>query len=713
MNPTQRALPKRIERLHDLASNLWWSWNPGAREVFRRLDYPLWRRTHHNPLQMLNLVTADRFEEVARDPAFLQTYDNAIERFLRTESGVGTWWSSRPPGVSNTSIAYFSAEFALHQSVPLYAGGLGVLAGDHCKEASDLGVPLIGVGFRYAVGYFQQTVSAEGWQQEFYNRFAIDETPIERARTPAGELCNILVPLRQGAVHVAVWLVRVGRVKVYLLDTDVEENAPLERELSSRLYVGEREARLQQEIILGIGGVRALRALGHDPAVWHLNEGHAAFVIFERIRELSETGETVAKALQKVQSTTVFTTHTPVAAGHDTFSFDLVESHLSDFWGTGSSRRDALLELAAYDNGEGSLFNMTVLALRGSGAMNAVSQTHGEVTSRMFMPIFGNAEDSVRAVTNGVHIPTWIAPAIDLLFERYLGADWKERQDDPSLWDRVLTIPDDELWQVRQSLRVHLLTFIREHARDRWVQQQASAAQLAANGTLLDPSALTIGFARRFTDYKRSELIFNDQNRLARLLNILGRPVQLIFAGKAHPSDEPGKRSIERIYRYATDPQCAGRVAFVDDYNLHVARFFVQGCDVWLNNPRKPMEACGTSGMKASINGVPHLSVGDGWWSEGYTGMNGWLIDSEGGDQAEAETIYRLLEEQIIPSFYERDERGVPIQWMAIVKQAIRTVAPRFCARRMVKQYVDQMYLPQTDAMAAAAKTQGKEAVER
>jgi starch phosphorylase len=391
----------------------------------------------------------------------------------------------------------------------------------------------------------------------------------------------------------------------------------------------------------------------------------------------------------------------------------MVENYLADFWGTDSSRRDALLQLAAYDNGEGSLFNMTVLAHRGSGAMNAVSQTHREVTSGMFTPIFGNTEDSVRAVTNGVHIPTWIAPAIDLLFERYLGPDWKERQDDSSLWDRVFDIPDDELWQVRQSLRVHLLTFIREHARDRWVQQQASAAQLAANGTLLDPSALTIGFARRFTDYKRSELIFHDQNRLAHLLNMLGRPVQLIFAGKAHPSDEPGKRSIERIYRYATDPQFAGRVAFVDDYNLHVARFFVQGCDVWLNNPRKPMEACGTSGMKASINGVPHLSVGDGWWSEGYTGVNGWLIDSEAGDQAEADTIYRLLEEQIIPSFYERNERGVPVQWMAIVKQAIRTVAPRFCARRMVKQYVDQMYLPQTDAMAATAKTQGKEAVER
>src|SRR5215475_146313 len=350
MNPGRGTLlPTRISGLRDLASNLWWSWNPTAREVFRWLDYPLWQSTDHNPLKLLGEIAPERFEEAAANPLFLQLYDKALEKLSRTRNGHGTWWAKRNHH-PDFSIAYFSAEFALHQSVPLYAGGLGVLAGDHCKEASDLGVPLIGVGFRYSVGYFQQTVSAEGWQQEFYNRFAIDETPIERARTPAGQLCSILVPLRQGAVHVAVWLAKVGRVKVYLLDTDVEENAPWERELSSRLYVGDREARLQQEIILGIGGVRALRALGHEPAVWHLNEGHAAFVIFERIRELAETGEAVTKALQTVRSNTVFTTHTPVAAGHDTFSFDMVESYLADFWGTGSSRRDALIELAAYDN---------------------------------------------------------------------------------------------------------------------------------------------------------------------------------------------------------------------------------------------------------------------------------------------------------------------------------------------------------------------------
>ena len=416
-----------------------------------------------------------------------------------------------------------------------------------------------------------------------------------------------------------------------------------------------------------------------------------------------------------MRSTTLFTTHTPVAAGHDTFSADQVESHLGDLSGTDSGCREALFELAMHDSGEGPLFNMTVLALRGSGSVNAVSRVHREVTSRMFAPISGTVADSVKAVTNGVHLPTWTAPAINGLFERYLGPDWKDRQDDPSLWDQVFDIPDDELWQIRQSLRVHLLTYIREHARDRWVQQQASAAQLAAHGMLLDPSALTIGFARRFTDYKRSDLIFNDQDRLARLLNALGRPVQLIFAGKAHPFDELGKRTLERIYRCAADSQFAGRVAFVDDYNLHIARFFVQGCDIWLNNPRKPLEACGTSGMKASIIGVPHLSVADGWWSEGYTGLNGWIIDSEefGGEQTEAEAIYRLLEEEIVPTFYERDKRGVPVQWMAIVKQAIRTVAPQFCARRMVKEYVEQMYLPQTDAMAASATTQQREASEQ
>ena len=701
--PSRQTLPSRIERLPELASDLWWSWNPVAREVFRRLDYKLWRQTNHNPVKMLGLVSPQRLAEVERDPSFVHVYDDAMERLADARSGSGTWWSRCHTNLSDTRVAYFSAEFAIHQSIPVYAGGLGVLAGDYCKEASDLGVPLIGVGFRYSRGYFHQTISAEGWQVESYDRFRIEETPLERARTSAGEPCTVLVPVGHTNIHVAVCLVRLGRVKVYLLDTDMEENPPSDRELSARLYVAGHESRLQQEIILGIGGVRALRALGHNPTVWHLNEGHASFVVFERIRELVDAGETVMGALEKVRSTTVFTTHTPLPAGHDAFPFHLVDRQLAGCWETDGDRRNSLLSLGGYDNGAGWLFNMTVLALRGSSAVNGVSEVHREVTRKMFASVWTDTKEPIQGITNGIHVPTWIAPAIDALLERHLGSDWKERQDDASVWDGIFAIPDEELWEARQSLKAYLLTFVREHARHRWTRQQVTAAHLAASGTLLDPSALTIGYARRFTEYKRPELIFNDQDRLARLLNA-SRPVQLIFAGKAHPSDEPGKRSIQRICHLAGDPRFAGRIAFVDDYDLHVAHFFVQGCDVWLNTPRKPIEACGTSGMKASINGVPHLSVGNGWWAEGCTGLNGWLIEpGESRDEhSEAQAIYRLLEEEVIPAFYERDKRGVPVRWMAIVKQAIRTVAPRFCARRMLKDYVEQMYVPRAEGAKQA-----------
>ena len=695
---SKRTLPDRIARLRELASDLWWSWNPGAREVFRYLDYAVWRGTHHNPIRMLGLVSPERLEGVACDPAFLALYDRAIDGLDSTRSGTDTWWPRRFPELSGCEIAYFSAEFAVHQSLPIYAGGLGILAGDHCKEASDLGLPLIGVGFMYPMGYFRQRVSADGWQVEVYDRLRREDVAIERAMAPGGQPCSIEVPLDDGIVRVAVWQVRLGRVKLYLLDTDVGENAARDRELSARLYVSEHEARLRQEIVLGVGGVRALRALGHNPAFWHLNEGHAAFVVFERMRELVERGESVMAALKEVRATTLFTTHTPVPAGHDTFAFHLVDHQLTGFWAAAGARRNTLLELAAYDAGGSRLFNMTALALRGSGVVNAVSQKHREVTHEMFAPIWAGAaeETPVKAVTNGVHIPTWIAPAMDALLRRHLGADWKERQDDPSLWDKVLSIPDEELWAVRRLLKKHLLAFVRERARQRWTEEQVGAAQVVAAGVLLDPSALTIGFARRFTQYKRPELIFHDAARLARLLNDLRHPVQIVFAGKAHPADDPGKRSLQRIYQRAADPRFAGRIAFVDDYDLHVAHFFVQGCDVWLNNPIGPMEACGTSGMKAAINGVPHLSVADGWWAEGYTGFNGWLIDpgAAAGEQGEAEALYRLLEEQIVPAFYECDDQGVPGRWLTIVKQAIRTVVPRFCARRMVRQYADLMCAP-------------------
>ncbi|MCC7415678.1 MAG: alpha-glucan family phosphorylase [Acidobacteria bacterium] len=696
-------LPEPLARLEELAIDLWWTWHPGAREVFRQLDYGLWRATAHNPVRMLWTIARERLTEAAADPEFVALYDRTLTSLDDARAARHTWYANAYPQLRGQSIAYFSAEFALHQSLPIYAGGLGVLAGDHCKEASDLGVPLIGVGFMYPQGYFHQRISADGWQEESYERLNWADAPIEPALTPDGKPCITAVPLGDRSVLVAVWRVRLGRVKLYLLDTDLEENAPWDRELSARLYGGDRETRVQQEIILGVGGVRALRALGSDPAVFHLNEGHAAFVVLQRIRDLIERGVSFDDALETIRQTTVFTTHTPVPAGHDAFPFHIVEKYLANCWGTLGPNRDRFLALGSHDNGGGTQFNMTALALRSAASINAVSELHGRVTRQMWDIWPGVPVDRrpVAAITNGVHAPTWIAADIAALFSTYLGADWFERHDDPALWDLVGTIPDESLWQVRQALRRYLFEFVRERARQRWTEDRGATPRVVAAGTLLEPTALTIGFARRFAGYKRPELVFHDPDRLARILNAPGRPVQIIFAGKAHPADDVGKHHLQRVYRHALDPRFAGRLAFVDDYDLHVAHFLVQGCDVWLNNPRKPMEASGTSGMKAAMNGVPHLSIGDGWWAEGFSGTNGWIIDGQSGsdsyeqtDYADAGALYRLLEEEVVPAFYDRGRDGLPRRWMALVKESIRSVAPRFSARRMVKEYVERMYAP-------------------
>ncbi len=692
--------PDRLSRLGELGTDLWWSWHRDARMVFRRLDYALWRSTAHNPVRMLWAVPQARLEAASKDDAFMRLYDRALAGLDDARAARRTWWSTRLPQFAGQTVAYFSAEFALHQSLPIYAGGLGVLAGDHCKESSDLGVPLIGVGFMYPQGYFHQHVSAEGWQEESYERLNWADAAIEHALTPEGKPCVTAVPLGDRTVLVAVWRVRLGRVTLYLLDTDLEENAPWDRELSARLYGGDRETRVQQEIILGIGGVRALKALGYEPGVFHLNEGHAAFVVLQRIRDLIEHGSSFDLALAEIRASTVFTTHTPVAAGHDAFPFWMVEKHLAGCWGTLGTDRERFLALGAYDNGGGAQFNMTALALRSAGSVNAVSQLHGEVTRSMWAGI-SEADGKVTSVTNGVHIPTWIANELAALFSTPLGQDWIDRHDDPTLWNGVLEIPDDELWAVRQALRRYLFAFVRERARHRWTVERVGTPRVVAAGTLLETETLTIGFARRFAGYKRPELIFHDPERLARILNAADRPVQVVFAGKAHPADDIGKHHLQRVYRRALDPMFGGRVAFVDDYDLHVAHFLVQGCDVWLNNPRKPFEASGTSGMKAALNGVPHLSIGDGWWAEGFTGTNGWLIDGGGDpgnpdavDAADADALYRLLENEVVPAFYDRDASGVPHRWLATVKEAIRSVAPRFSARRMVKEYAERMYAP-------------------
>jgi starch phosphorylase len=697
------TLPDRIGRLPELAVDLWWSWNE-ARSVFRRLDYALWRATAHNPVKMLWLIEPAKREAAASDPILLELYDRAIEALEAARSARNTWWGRAFPLLEGQTIAYFSAEFALHQSLPIYAGGLGVLAGDHCKEASDLGIPLVGVGFMYPQGYFHQQLSPEGWQEESYEGLNWADAPIEPAIAADGKPCITAVPLGDRSVLVAVWRVRMGRVTLYLLDTDLEENAPWDRELSARLYGGDRETRVQQEIILGIGGVRALKALGSDPAVFHLNEGHAAFVVLQRIRDLIERGSAFDDALEEIRRTTVFTTHTPVPAGHDAFPFHLVEKHLAGCWGTLGANRDRFLALGSHDTGGGAQFNMTALALRSASSVNAVSRLHGEVTRGMWGDIWPDVPEvdrPVTHVTNGVHAPTWLSFDFLEVLARYLGADWRERQDDPELWNRVLGIPDEELWSARQRLRRYLFTFIRERARQRWTEERVGIPRVVAAGTLLEPEALTIGFARRFTAYKRPELVFHDAERLAKILNAAGRPVQIIFAGKSHPADDLGKHHLQRVYKRALDPLFGGRIAFVDDYDLHVAHFMVQGCDVWLNTPRKPLEASGTSGMKAAFNGVPHLSIGDGWWAEGYDGTNGWVVDGrvsgenlDAADAADANALYRLLEEEVVPAFYDRDAANVPRRWMRFVKGAIRSVGPRFSARRMVKEYVERMYVP-------------------
>jgi len=703
MNRYPTPLPARIARLEDLASDIWWSWHPEGRAVFRRLDYAAWRATAHNPVRMLGVLPRERLEASANDPEFLVLYDRAIAALDASHAADNSWWAHRLPHLAGRTIAYFSAEFALHQSLPIYAGGLGVLAGDHCKEASDLGVPLVGVGFMYPKGYFHQHISADGWQEESNEMLNWVDAPIEQATTPDGKPCLTPVPLDDRSVLVAVWRVRVGRVQLYLLDTNLEENAPWDRELSARLYGGDRETRVQQEIILGIGGVRALRALGIEPDVYHLNEGHAAFVVLQRIRELIDHGSSFDDALEEIRQTTIFTTHTPVPAGHDAFPFHLVEKHLAGCWGTLGPNRDRFLALGSHDSGGGALFNMTALALRSAGKVNAVSQLHGEVTRAMWdiWPGVPEAQRPVTSVTNGVHVPTWIAADLAELFGEYLGPGWRDRQDDPGFWNGVLAIPDAELWRVRQTLRRYLFAFVRERARQRWTDEQVGIPRVVAAGPLLDPDVLTLGFARRFAGYKRPELLFHDTERLARILNAAGRPVQIVFAGKSHPADDVGKHHLQRVYRHALEPLYGGRVAFVDDYDLHVAHYLVQGCDAWLNNPRKPLEASGTSGMKAAINGVPHLSIGDGWWAEGFDRTNGWLIDGgvtgdnhEMVDAADANALYRLLEEEVVPAFYERGADHVPHAWMAIVKESIRTVAPRFCARRMVKEYAERMYAP-------------------
>jgi starch phosphorylase len=705
------ALPARLSRLGELAYNVWWSWHPEASGLFEYLDPALWELTYHNPVKLLRQIAPAKLEAAASDPAFLRRYGGAMIGFDRCLSGKETWFNEKHPRLASHTIAYFSAEFGVHSSLPIYSGGLGILAGDHCKEANDLGLPLVGVGFVYPQGYFHQRISPEGRQDAMYERFDYNEAPIEPLITRETSGAPLALQLDGRTIHVAVWRVQLGTVSLFLMDTDVEENEPWDRELSARLYGGDQETRIRQEMVLGIGGVRLLETLGIRPAVYHANEGHAAFLVLERIRGLVESGMTYQDAVEHVRATTVFTTHTPVPAGHDAFPFHLVEKHFDGYWNSLELDRESFLKLGSHEDGHGGTnFNMTALALRLSGHRNGVSKVHGRVSRGMWQSIWPDRpeeEAPISSVTNGVHTPTWIAPEIARLYAKYLGHDWLQNHDDPTLWERIADIPDQDLWEVHQKLKRKLLAFMRERARRGWISQERGPMHVLTSGTLLNPEALTIGFARRFATYKRALLIFQDIERLKRILHNEWRPVQIIFAGKAHPADSPGKNLVQKINELARDHNLGGRIAFVEDYDMHVGKYFYRGVDVWLNNPRPPLEASGTSGQKAALNGVPNLSVLDGWWYEGYQGSNGWAISSDVSEEAgdderdafDAAELYQVLEEEVAPLYFDLDTDGIPRRWIRLVKEAIRTAAPLFSARRMVKEYAERMYVP---AMIAA-----------
>jgi len=698
-------VPECIGRLGELASNLWWSWNNQARQLFRALDYPLWKESGHNPVKQLSWISLERLAQAGADPAFLSLYDSVMAAFDEAMSPVNhTWFHANYPNLLSGPVAYFSMEYAIHNSLPIYAGGLGVLAGDICKEASDIGLPMVAVGFMYPQGYFHQHISASGWQEEEYQELNFNEAPIKRIRAPSGDIAMTKVRLGDVDLALGAWQVKVGRTDIYLLDTQLEENPEPYRQLSARLYVSDRELRLQQEIVLGIGGVRVLRALGINPAVWHANEGHTAFMTLERVREKVFEGMSFIEAQHEVRKTTVFTTHTPVMAGHDIFAIELVEKYFHGYWEQLGIDRRAFFELGWESNSEPKNYNMTILALKMADQRNAVSQLHGSVTRKMWhglWPDIAEGQVPISHVTNGIHVPSWVAPELNHLLAKYLGEDCLTKHDDPRLWEKVLEIPDEALWAICQRLRRKLVGAIRERMRSRWLEDNVPWTHMLMMGALLDPEVLTIAFARRFTEYKRPALILHDIKRLKQIVTSKWHPVQIIFAGKSHPADLASKNLLQQVYKIAADCEFQGRIVFVEDYDMHLARYLVQGVDIWLNVPRRLQEASGSSGMKASLNGVLNLSVLDGWWREGYNAGNGWAVGSsnidvtlEEEDKSDAEALYRLLEEEIVPLYYDRDVQGVPRRWVAMIKEAMRSIVPAFCASRMMKDYIEKLYRP-------------------
>lgn len=688
-------LPTRVDRLRDLAYDLWWSWSPAATRLFTWIDPDHWRR-YHNPVELLINVEPHHWQRLLSDPEFLRAYE-AVMAALDAYRARPRWFQEQA-GAEDVRgpVAYFSMEFGLHESLGVYSGGLGVLAGDHCKAASDLGVPLVGVSLLYRSGYFRQTVDADGFQQHIYPDYDFARLPILPVEAPGGGVLTVPIDLPGRVVQAAVWKVQVGLVPVLLLDTDIPLNDPADRPITGILYVRGREMRLCQEVVLGVGGVRALRALALSPAVWHMNEGHVAFLNLERAREMVLRGEGLDEALKVVARNSVFTTHTPVPAGNESFDVSLVRRYLGPWTEALGVDAEAALVLGT-DNGN---FNLTVLAINLSTSTNGVSKLHAQVSSDMWRHLWpGSPASPVVAVTNGVHTETWVGPEMRTLYCRHLHPEWEAHILDQQMWQKVADIPDKELWTAHRSQKERLIRFVRERVRVQNARHGRSPGELRELESLFDPRALTIGFARRFATYKRAQLVLRDLERVRAVLSSADRPVQMLFAGKAHPADRAGQELIRRLFQL-TQEEFRGSVVFLEDYDIEAGRMMVQGCDVWLNTPRRPQEASGTSGMKSPINGGVNLSVLDGWWAEGYRGDNGWAFGEgtfaspEEQDAEDAAALYRLLEEKVVPAYFVHDEDGMRHAWVGLMKASIASIVPEFSAHRMVRDYAEGIYLP-------------------
>ena len=699
-------LPNKIEELGNIANNLWWSWNTEFLKIFKEIDIDLWERCDKNPVKFLKLVEQEKLEKAAKNDKIVKLYEENLNNFKAYMQSKNTWFNKTYPENKNDLISYFSAEYGLDETIPIYSGGLGILSGDHLKSASDLGIPLVAIGLLYKNGYFHQVIDRLGSQQNAYKDIELDNMPIYPVKTENEEDLIVSIKINSKPLYIKVWKIMVGRVNLYLLDTDIPENKEADRDITLKLYGGDQEMRIKQEIVLGIGGVTVLKELGLKPTVYHMNEGHSSFLVLETMKNIIEDKKVafnIAKDI--VSSKTIFTTHTPVPAGNDIFPVELVEKYFDGYWKDLGITKDEFLELGMKPKEQDRThFNMGILALKIAGKKNGVSKLHGEVSRELFSevwPEISPKESPITYITNGVHTCSWLAPNLKNLYNQYLEAYWQDKIYDDKIWEKINNIPDDKLWKEQQKRKEKLIELAKKNVTTRLKNAGMHYEEIKEITSKLNPNALTIGFARRFATYKRATLIFKDLERITQILNDEERPVQLIFAGKAHPKDIEGQNLIRRINEVSMMPQFKGKIIMLENYNIGNARYLISGVDVWLNNPRRPMEASGTSGEKASVNGVVNFSILDGWWAEGYNMKNGWAIGTtqeydsyEEQDIADSESIYNILENKIIPAYYNKDKNGISKQWMTYMKNSIMSTGGKYSTSRMLVDYTSKLYIP-------------------